>query len=399
VTGDTPDGEESIVTIDPASIDQVLQAAVDRGDVPSVVAIAADRDGVIYRGAAGPRAAGSDDPISADTHLRIMSMTKIVATVAALQLVEKGRLDLDAPIDTYCPEFADVQVLDGWDGDTPRLRAPASRATVKQLVTHTSGLGYCWFSEDIIKWEAATSTPNVLSGANVIFTAPMLADPGTTFVYGINTDWLGKVVEAAGGVGLDVAIKEGITGPLGMNETAFQIADGWKDGGLTPVHAQVDGAWVDSGIELNQSPEYFAGGHGLYSTPNDYIKFEQALLRGGELNGARILASDTVDAAFTNQIGDIDFPPEIRSYDKSASNDFNAGPGWKWGYGLLLNTEDLPGMRRAGSGAWAGLCNTHFWVDRTTGICASIYSNFLPFVTPEAFALYNDYERALYAAL
>jgi methyl acetate hydrolase len=394
-----PDREESTVSIDPVSIDEVLRVAVERGDVPNVVAIAADRDGVIYRGAAGPRSAESSDPISADTHFRIMSMTKMVATVAALQLVETGRLDLDAPIDTYCPEFADVQVLDGFDGDTPRLRAPASRATVKQLVTHTTGLGYWFFDEKLAKWEAATSTPNVLSGTNVIFTAPLLADPGTTYVYGINTDWLGKVVEAAGGVGLDVAIKDGITGPLGMDETAFQIAEAWKDGGLTPVQAKVDGAWVDSGIELNQSPEYYAGGHGLYSTPNDYIKFERALLRGGELSGVRILASDTVDAAFTNQIGELDFPPHIPTADPSATHEFNAGPGWKWGYGLLLNTDDLPGMRRAGSGAWAGLCNTHFWVDRTTGICASIYSNFLPFVTPEAFALYNNYEQALYAAL
>ncbi len=386
------------MAFDSASIDQVLQAAVDSGDVPGVAAIAADRDGVIYRGAAGPRAAGSPDPLTADTHFRIMSMTKMVATVAALQLVEQGKLDLDAPIDSYRPEFADVQVLDGWDGDTPKLRAPASRATVKQLVTHTTGLGYWFWSQDLIKWEAATSTPNVLSGANVIFTAPLLADPGTTYIYGINTDWLGKVIEAAGGVGLDVAVKEGITGPLGMNETAFQIAEGWKDS-TTPVHAKVDGSWVDSGIELNQSPEYYAGGHGLYSTPNDYIKFQQALLGNGEVGGVRILQSATVDAAFTNQIGDLDFPAEIPTADPSATHEFNAGPGYKWGYGLLLNTGDVPGMRRAGSGAWAGLCNTHFWVDRTAGICASIYSNFLPFVPPEAHALYANYERALYAAV
>lgn len=387
------------MSIDSASIDRVLQAAVDRGDVPGVVAIAADRNGVIYRGAAGPRAAGSDDPLTADTHFRIMSMTKMVCTVAALQLVEKGDLDVDAPVDTYRPEFADVQVLDGWDGDTPRLRAPASRATVKQLLTHTTGLGYWFWSEDLVKWEAVTSTPNVLSGDNIVLTAPMLADPGTTYIYGINTDWLGKVVEAAGGVGLDVAVKDGITGPLGMHQTEFRIAEGWKDGGLTPVHAKVDGNWVDSGIELNQSPQYWAGGHGLYSTPNDYIRFEQALLGNGELDGVRILRSETVDAAFTNQIGDLDFPAAIPTADPGATDELNLGPGFKWGYGLLLNTEDAPGMRRAGSGAWAGLCNTHFWVDRTTGICGSIYSNFLPFVPPEALALYSDYERALYSAL
>jgi CubicO group peptidase (beta-lactamase class C family) len=180
------------VSIDPVSIDEVLRVAVERGDVPNVVAIAADRDGVIYRGAAGARSTDSDDPISPDTHFRIMSMTKMVATVAALQLVEKGRLDLDAPVDSYCPEFADVQVLEGFDGDTPRLRAPASRATVKQLVTHTTGLGYWFCDKDLMKWEAVTSTPNVLSGTNVVFTAPLLADPGTTYVYGINTDWLAR---------------------------------------------------------------------------------------------------------------------------------------------------------------------------------------------------------------
>ena len=277
--------------------------------------------------------------------------------------------------------------------------APASRATVKQLVTHTTGLGYWFFDENLAKWEAVTSTPNVLSGTNVVFTAPLLADPGTTYVYGINTDWLGKVVEAAGGVALDVAIKDGITGPLGMDETAFQIAEAWKDGGLTPVQAKVDGAWVDSGIELNQSPEYYAGGHGLYSTPNDYIKFERALLRGGELDGVRILASETVDAAFTNQIGDLDFPEAIATADPASTADFNAGPGYKWGYGLLLNTEDIPGMRRAYSGAWAGLLNTHFWVDRSTGVTGAIYTQFLPFVTPEAFGMYQDFERALYASL
>ncbi len=381
-----------------ASIDKVLQDAVDSGAVPSVAAIAADRNGVIYEGAAGPKAAGNDEPLSTSTHFRIMSMTKMVATAVALQQVEKGTLDLSAPIKDYRPEFADVQVLDGWDGDTPRLRAPASDATVHQLLTHTSGLGYWFFSEQLAKWEAATSTPNVLSGANVIFTAPLLADPGTTYIYGINTDWLGKVIEAASGVALDVAVKEGVTGPLGMNETAFQIAEGWKDS-TTPVHVKTDDGWVDSGIELNQTPEYYAGGHGLYSTPQDYIKFQQALLNNGEFGGVRILKSETVDAAFTNQIGDLSFPEAIPTSDPTATHEFNAGPGYKWGYGLLLNENDIPGMRRAYSGAWAGLCNTHFWVDRTTGIAGSIYSNFLPFVPPEALELYANYEKALYASL
>jgi CubicO group peptidase (beta-lactamase class C family) len=174
--------------IDGTAIDKVLRDAVDSGGVPHVAAIAASRDGVIYQGSAGPRAAGESDPVTVDTLFRIMSMTKMPCTVAALQQVEQGHLDLDFPAD---------------------------------LPT---------------------------------------ADPGSSCA-------------------------------------------------------------------------------------------------------------------------------------------FRASPGYKWGYGLLLNTADIPGMRRAWSGAWAGLCNTQFWVDRTSGVCASIYSNFLPFVTPEAVTLYNDFERALYASL
>lgn len=382
-----------------SSIDRVLQDAVESGAVPNVVAMAADRSGVIYEGAAGPRMAGGRDPVTADTHFRIMSMTKMVATVAALQQMENGNLDLDAPVDTYCPDFAKLQVLDGFDGETPRLRPPAGRATVKQLITHTAGLGYWFWNAELVRWEAATGTPNVLSGFNVIFTAPLVADPGTVFEYGINIDWLGKVVEATSGVGLDVVIKESITEPLGMHETAFLMSSA-QHANATPIHMKgEDGRWTVTDIELNQQPEYFAGGHGLHSTPHDYLTFQRALLHDGTFEGTKILEKSTVDAAFSNQIGDLDFPASIPTADPAATESFNAGPGHKWGYGLLLNTEQAPGMRAAGSGAWAGLLNTHFWVDRATGITGAIYTQFLPFVTPEAMKMYNDFERALYASL
>jgi methyl acetate hydrolase len=384
--------------MDTTALDAVLTDAVDSGAVPNVVAVAADRSGPVYEGAAGPRVAGGDEPVSADTHFRIMSMTKMVATAAALQLVERGLLDLDAPVEQYCPEFADLQVLDGFDGDTPRLRPPASRATVEQLVTHTSGVGYWFFNADLNRWETVTGTPNVLSGSNVVFTAPLLADPGTRYEYGINTDWLGKVVESAGGTTLDVAVKEGITGPLGMDETSFSPSPAQR-ADLVPIHLRgEDGAWTPSEIELHPEPEYFAGGHGLYSTPRDYLRFQRALLGGGEVDGTRILQESTVEAAFTNQIGDLDFPAEITSADPASTADFTAGPGYKWGLGLLLNTADVPGRRRAGSGAWAGLCNTHFWVDRTAGITGAVYTQTLPFVTPEVYQVYVDLETALYDA-
>ena len=401
-SGDGARGEGGHVVstdIDGAGIDKVLRDAVDSGAIPHVAAIAADRDGVIYAGAAGPRAVGEDAPVSTDTLFRLMSMTKMPATVVALQEMEKGNLDLDAPVVTYCPEFDEVQVLTGFDGGTPQLRPPASQATVRQLITHTSGLGYWFWNGDLVQWEKLTGIPNVVAGLRASLRAPLVADPGTAFSYGISTEWLGQVVEAVTGVGLDVAIKQGVTGPLGMNHTTFLMTDDERLNS-TPVHVKgEDGNWVPIGEILNQAPEYWAGGHGLYGTPSDYIRFTRALLRGGELDGARILRPETVADAFRNQIGELDFPAEIPTFDPASTDTLALGPGYKWGYGLLLNTQDMPGMRRAWSGAWAGLCNTHFWVDRTTGVCASIYSNSLPFVTPEALALYQDFERALYAAL
>jgi methyl acetate hydrolase len=368
-------------------VDEVLQGAVDRGDVPLVVAMAADRDGVIYEGAAGGA--------TVDTTFRIASMTKMVATVAALQLVESGDLDLDEPVETFVPDFGELMVLEGFDGDTPRMRPPETKATVRHLVTHTSGLSYWFWNEDILRWQEVTDTPTVMSGEMRIFSAPLVADPGSKYEYGINTDWLGRVVEAASGRSLRDYAAERILRPLGMDATDFLT-----DAEVAPIQIRgEDGNWEATDLDWSQQPEWWAGGHGLYSTPRDYLRFQRMLLNGGSLDGTEILKPATVEEAFRNQIGDLDFPEAIATADPASSADFNAGPGYKWGLGLLLNTDDVPGMRAAGSGAWAGLFNTHFWVDPATGVTGAIYCQTLPFVEPRVFAVYQEFERALYASL
>jgi CubicO group peptidase (beta-lactamase class C family) len=382
-----------------AGIDSVLQAAVDGGVVPQVVAMAADADGPLYEGAFGPRVAGESEAVTPDTMFRIASMTKMVCTVAALQQVERGNHDLDAPVEQYRPEFADLQVLEGFDGEEPRLRAPASKATVRQLASHTSGLSYWFWNADIVRWQDVTGTPTVMSGDEIIFTAPLIGDPGTVFEYGINTDWLGRVVEAVSGQMLDAYMAEHILGPLGMEQTCCLMSSDQRANSV-PIHLRGEsGAWEASDVDWAQTPDYWAGGHALYSTPRDYLRFQRMLLNGGTLDGVQILERATVDEAFTNQIGELDFPPAIPTGDPASSADFNAGPGYKFGLGLLLNTDDVPGARKAGSGAWAGLFNTHFWVDRTSGVTGAIYSQTLPFVEPPVFQMYADFERALYASL
>jgi methyl acetate hydrolase len=378
-------------------IDKVLQSAVMRGDVPGVVAMAADDDGVVYEGAAGERATNADDPITADTMLRIASMTKMVTTAAALQLFEQGLLDLDAPVDTYRPEFSDVPVLDGFDGDTPVLRAPATRATVRQLMTHTTGLSYWFWGSDIDRYEQVTGTPNILPGSMAAFSAPMLFDPGTRFEYGINVDWLGLVVEAVSGESLDAYFKTHITGPLGMDNTTATMTEAQR-ANSTPIHVRgEDGSWVVTDIDWAQEPEFWGGGHFLYSTPRDYLAFQRMLLGGGALGDTRILEPATVHAAFVNQIGELYFPASIETAHPELSADVSLGPDLKWGLGLLLNEKAQPGARAAGSGAWAGLFNTFFWVDPTSRITGAIYSQLLPFADPKVLQLYVDFEQALYA--
>jgi len=382
-----------------ARIDEKLQAAVAAGAVPGVVAMAAGPDGVLYEGAAGKRSAAADDLISPDTMTRIASMTKMITTTAALQLIERGILSLDAPVREYRPEFADLPVLTGFDGDTPQLRAPSVQATVRHLVTHTAGFGYRIWDADIDHYEQVSGIPNVMPGTIDVFKAPMVFDPGTRFEYGISVDWLGQVIEAVSGQPLDAYFLEHITGPLGMtNTTARMTAE--QRANSTPIHVRgEDGARVATDVDWAQEPDYWGGGHFLYSTPRDYLKFQQMLLGGGTLGGVQILERATVAAAFANQIGALEVPPTITTAHPELSADVNLGSSLKWGLGLLLNPQPLPGMRAPGSGSWSGLFNTHFWVDPASGVTGAIYSQTLPFVDPPAVQLYADFEQALYASL
>lgn len=377
-------------------IDVILEGAVAAGAVPGVVAMAGSTDGIVYEGAAGLRSADASDPITPDTMVRIASMTKTVTAVAALQLYEQGSLDLDAAVESYRPEFASLPVLDGFDGNTPRLRPPAVQATVRHLITHTSGLGYWIWDKDIDKYEQVTGTPNVLAGTVDAFKAPLLFDPGERYEYGISYDWLGRVIESASGQPLDAYFTEHIFGPLGMTSTTARMTAEQR-ANLTPVHVRREGGWQVTDIDWAQQPEFWAGGHFLYSTPRDYLKFQRMLLGAGAVDGTRILSQESVAAAFHNQIGALEFPAQMSTAHPELSADVNLGPGFKWGYGLLLNTVSLPGMRAEGSGSWSGLLNTHFWVDPAHGITGAIYSQLLPFLDPAAFEMYVNFEVALYA--
>lgn len=375
----------------------LLTQAVNSGAVPNVVAVAANRDGVICSAAAGSRRFGETDLVGLDTVYWIASMTKMLTTVAALQCRDRGLLDFDAPVAKYLPEWDDLQVLEGFDGDTPRLRPQRSTASVAQLVNHTAGNTYWFWNADMARYEELTGQLNVVSGSATALRAPLVADPGTRFEYGTNTDFLGRVLEEASGQQLDAYFAEHITGPLGMADTGFRVRDDQRSR-LVALHVP-DGAggWTPTEFELPAAPDYWTGGHGLYSTPRDYLAFQRMLLGGGALDGIRLLADATVAECFVNQIGALDVPALVATASPAHTVDWAPGENHKWGWGLLINTADSPGARAAGSGAWAGLGNTHFWVDPTSGMTGAIFSQFFPFLSPAYVEVYAEFERIAYS--
>ncbi|HYF24413.1 MAG TPA: serine hydrolase domain-containing protein [Baekduia sp.] len=380
-------------------VEQILEQAVAGGAVPGAVAIAVDRDGVVAHAAAGALEVGGQTPVQADTVFRIASMTKALATVAVLQLAEQGRLDLDAEVRSILPEFGELQVLEGFDGDTPRLRPPATQATVRQLLNHTAGCSYWFTNADLLRWHDITQTPDVFSFSKAYLKAPLVADPGTRWEYGTNTDWAGLVVEAVSGQTLGAYLREHLFEPLGMRETSFRRSPEQVQRTM-PLHSRTDdGGLVANGIEYPDEPEFEPGGHGAYSTAGDYGRFLRMLLRGGELDGARVLKEETVDLAFSPSIGDIQLPELIRSARPDLTNDIPALPvPSTWGLGFQLVLADIPDLRRAGSGSWAGLANCYFWVDRASGVAGAWLTQVLPFFDEPIVNAALTFEGAVYAA-
>jgi len=364
--------------IDGDAINGLLENAVAGGALPGVIAVVGDRDGTLYEGAFGRLSVDGEEPARTDTMLAIASMTKAIASVAALQLIERGLVELEAPVSSVLPAFGELQVLDGFDDETPRLRAPAGQATVRQLLTHTSGLGYWFNNADLLRYHELEGLPDPISGRRAALDGvPLVGDPGVRWEYGTSTDWLGQVIEAVSGQDLDAYCKQHIFAPLGMTDTTFTPSEHQRER-MMALHARSpDGGLALSSIELPRDPELFSGGGGCYSTAGDYLRFMRALLRDGELDGERILRPETVQLAFTDHLDGLPLPEITRS---ALTNDVPALPAPQgWGLGLNLLLVDMPGMRRAGTGSWAGLFNCYYWIDRVTGVTAAIFTQVLPF--------------------
>lgn len=383
-----------------SALDGVLQNAVTGNPgVPGVAAAITDRNETIYAGAAGSRRLGRDEPMTPDSVCAIFSTTKAITGTVCLQLHEQGKLDLDAPAKTYAPAIGELQVIEGFEANgEPRLRAPKSDVTTRQLLLHQGGFAYDFFNETYNRLAEERGQPSVITATMKSLTTPMLFDPGTAWEYGTNIDWAGLVCEGITGKRLGQLMQEGVFEPLGMDDSAFTMTPSMSERYVTMHNRNPAGTLVpDDEFLLDQMPEVHMGGHGLHSTALDYAKFIRMWLNDGAGPNGRVLRPETVAMAAQNGLGEMKIkglPGVIPTLSNYA--EFFPGMPKSWGLTFMINDEDAPTGRPAGALAWAGLANLYYWIDRQNGIGGYWATQILPFADPASVGGFLEMETNVY---
>lgn len=386
-----------------SSLNHLLDAATaGQQRVPGVVAAVVGRNGLVYEGASGQRTLGQAGAMTTDSVFAMFSTTKAITATAVLQLVEEGLLDLDAPARDYLPIIDELKVLEGFDSDgTPRLRPPRKLITTRMLLLHTAGLGYEFFNENYKRLSQEQGQPSIISGSLAALKTPLLFEPGEQWEYGSNIDWAGLVVEAITGKRLGEVMQQRIFEPLGMTDTAFTMTPSMLQRRAGMHQREEDGSLsVLEDLILPQDPEVHMGGHGLYSTVKDYCQFIRAWLNDGQGDHGRILKPETVRFAEMNGLESLKIkalPGVIPNISKTA--EFFPGMPKSWALSFMINEQDAPTGRPAGSLAWAGLANLFYWIDRKNGIGGFWATQILPFVDPVSTNSYLEFETTAYRYL
>jgi methyl acetate hydrolase len=369
-----------------------LRKAVD-GGIPGVVALVVNQDQVLFVGEAGKQDVARGVTMKLDSIFRIASMTKPITTTAVMMLVESGKLSLDDPVSQYLPNFKDRPVISSFDASTGAYKTrPAKReVTIRHLLTHTSGVGYGWSSPIVAKL--------IGSDRDKETELPLLFDPGEKWMYGASTRVLGQVVEKISGQPIDAFLRDRILKPLGMSDTGFAVPAA-NLGQVVTVHARNDGKLVEQpNAATQQAP--VRGDGGLYSTAHDYGIFIQMLLNGGTLGGTRILSERSVQMMEQNQIGSV-VVEEQPAADSLRSRPYPLGAGSdKFGFGFQIAMKDprYGKYRSEGSLSWAGIDNTHFWIDPSRRIGAVWLAQVLPFYDEACINSLRAFEETVYQYL
>lgn len=380
-----------------SGIDSLLYKQIEEEKIAGAVALVAKDGQIAYEKAFGWKDIEAGSEMNTNQLFRIASMTKIITTVAILQLYEKGQLSLDDPVEKFIPEFSDPVVITSFNEETGEFETrPAERSiTIHDLLTHTAGIQYGFSSSTFSRIYSDAGVPDlgteqhktIEETMSILGNLPLAHDPGEAFTYGLNTDVLGRVVEVVSGISLADYFTENFFSPLGMSDTAFYHPG--REDDLTTLYTIRDEIFmplpdnesttITPNFPVNGAMTYYSGGAGLTSTALDYFIFLQTLLNGGIWDGFRIIEQETWEMMSSNQIGDL----------------------WgdnKFGYGLSITTPEgvEEGLRPVGSLGWGGAFQTTFWIDPANEMVVVLMTQVIP--SPYRDELFKSFERALYSA-
>ena len=373
------------------NINKDLKEKINYSKIPAVVMGKINKNGKMVFFSNGPSRWDRNDTINENNIFRIASMTKALGSVAALQLVEQGKITLDEPLDEYLPEMSSIKIL---DKENQIINAKKS-ITLRHLLTHTAGFGYGFTSIKLSKWD---KLKNEIAWSNNY--RPRLFESGTSYMYGTSIDWVGRLVEKISGMNLEDYFRDYITGPLEMNSTWFNVPDDLEK--LVVSFSERD---KETG-ELNQNKyskrsktTSFNAGGGLSSTPKDYGKFLVCMLNKGKVNGVEILKEETFDLMNAPQLKDfktIHRHVPVSNVDTKARGDkdyfFDSYDNWTlaWAY------EENSSIRPYGTAYWAGFLNTYFTIDFENEFALVYMTQILPFNDMESYNLFTSFERLIY---
>jgi CubicO group peptidase (beta-lactamase class C family) len=373
-----------------AALGTFLKAAIDRGDVPGAVVLITGPDRVLYHEAFGKMSTATALEMKKDTIFNIASMTKAVTSVGVMMLVEEGKLGLDDEVSKYLPQFKAPQVLSKVDvaAGTYETRPATRPITIRQLLTHTSGIGYSWSDPGLALVQKKTGAADL--------DLPLVNEPGAQWTYGASTRVLGMVIEKISGLTIDKYLEARILGPLGMKDTTYAVPSS-KTARVVSRNQRTDGKIVEI-PNPDPIPPTIRGDGGLYSTAADYGRFVQMILNHGQLGGVRILKEQTVREMSRNQTGNVKVrlqptaePLRSKPYPLGAGEDV-----WGLGFQIAAPAKPAANMRRPGSMNWAGINNTFYWIDPEKQIGVVVLMQILPFYDDAAIKILQGVEERVY---
>lgn len=389
-----------------ASVTALVDRYVAEGKLAGAQVQVAHRGEVALRHTVGRADVASDRPLGDDAIYRIYSMTKPITSIALMQLYEQGRVLLEDPVSAYIPEFAEMQVFTGGTPTAPKVRPAQTAMTVKDVLTHASGLTYGFFFQNNLDamyredglGDFQLPDYTLEEGMRRLATKPLAFDPGTAWNYSMSTDVCGRLVEVISGMGLDEYFAEHITGPLGMVDTAFHVPADKKhrftsNYALTPDEPLLIVDSFDASPYLSP-PVFLSGGGGLVGTVDDYQRFVDMLLNGGELDGRRIIGRKTLEYMTINHL------PEGKTLNELGQSLFSEavmeGMGFGLGFSTLVDPARNGAVSSGGEFAWGGAASTAFWVDPAEEITCVFMTQLMP---SSSYPLRRELKATVYQAL